>query len=62
MSACGCRQCGGPIARADTLLARRVIARADYIAHIRGATLRDRRAPLDLYTRLVYAAVRRAEG
>ncbi len=53
MSTCGCKQCGGPQARADALLARRVVAHANYIQHVRGEALGTRRVRPGLYERLL---------
>lgn len=57
-SSCGCRQCGGAANRADTLLARRVLAYAPFVAARRGQTAEQLRARIvrpTLYSRLVYA-------
>lgn len=65
MNTCGCRQCGGPGVRADTLLARRVLAHAPFVAYRRHTTAHDlanRSERPSLYSALVMRAASRAEG
>ena len=61
MNACGCHQCGGSAARADALLARRVLAYAGEVAYRRRSTASDlanRSQRPDLYSRLVMERAR----
>jgi hypothetical protein len=64
---CGCRQCGGPEARARAILARRVVlyapfVRARYSAATPTVSLRNRTIRPSLYSRLVLAVARDETG
>jgi hypothetical protein len=62
LNTCGCRSCGGPQARADALLARRIVRHKRFILARRGTTgkmLAKRVQRPDLYTRLLMTAAHR---